>query len=59
MGSGNLTGSRYCAGNVPNVNWNGKLNVNWVHPSNANANWRTRQVISIKQPLNGLLYINR
>ncbi len=40
-------GSRNHDGNVPNVNWNdGKLNVNWYNPDNANANLRARQAVS-------------
>ena len=40
------TGSRYCDGNVPNVNFNsddGKVNVNWTNPDNRNDNLRSRQ----------------
>lgn len=40
------TGSRFCAGGVPFVSWGGRLGVDWVRPSYASADWRTRQVIS-------------
>ena len=46
MKSDKLSGSRYDDGNVPNVNWNrynGKLNVNWYNPDNANDNLRARE----------------
>ena len=46
------SGSRYSDGNVPNVNWNsynGKLNVNWYNPGNANSNLRSRSEVSKKE----------
>jgi len=39
------------------VNWNdGKLNVNWCNPQNANSNWRVRTEVSYKTPQIGVLY---
>lgn len=47
-----ITGSRYSDGNVPNVNWNdGKMNVNWYNPGNANDNLRARSEVSKKKSL--------
>jgi len=41
------TCSRNSDGNVPNVNWNdGKLNVDWNHPDDANGNLRSRAEVS-------------
>ncbi|HAT73617.1 MAG TPA: hypothetical protein DCS08_01265 [Candidatus Moranbacteria bacterium] len=48
------TGSRNLDGNVPNVNFNrsdGKVNVNWTNPSNANDNLRSRQKFQKENPL--------
>jgi hypothetical protein len=43
-GNGQITGSRYDDGNVPNVNWNDdKMNVNWYNPRNADDDLRSRQ----------------
>ncbi len=56
-------GSRNFDGNVPNVNWNdfnGKMNVNWTNPSNANGNLRVREVVSHERspPHGGDLYFS-
>ena len=45
--------SRNSNGNVPNVNWNGyngKVNVNYYNPDNANGNLRARAEISVNKP---------
>jgi len=60
MKSDNATGSRNADGNVPNVNWNadnGKLNVNWYNPRNANGNLRARAEVSGKAPVRGLFLL--
>jgi hypothetical protein len=52
MELGNITGSRYSDGNVPNVNWNSdnrKVNVNWYNPDNADDNIRSRSEVSAKK----------
>ena len=53
-----LGGSRNSDGNVPNVNWNDKLKVNWYNPDNANDVLRSREAVSgEKSLLSGALFL--
>lgn len=57
-GVGRNTGSGYRDGNVPNGNgYNGKLNVNWYNPGNANGNLRAREAVVQEPRIAGLLVI--
>ena len=49
MKSGNLSGSRYADGDVPDVRWRryyDELYVYWYSPDNADDDLRSRQAVS-------------